>query len=375
MSPRSSSRSSGPLMGRNGLRAAARRGPGNVAARLPDYSGQHLCAPSIDTLEWAVLPATRRNSAMGTLLAGKVGVVTGSGRGIGRGIALALAREGAKVVVNDVGCDLGGRGTDADPAAAVCKEIAALGSEAVPSYDSVADFTAAGNIIKTALDAWGRCDVLVNNAGIIRDRAIVNMSEEEFDAVIAVHLKGGWNCCRHALPVMKEQKFGRVINIVSSAGLRGNFGQSNYGAAKAGLMGLTFVIAVEFMKGNAEGKYSITANALAPAGMTRMVGTIPGMEGRPVPPEMNPELNGPIVAFLASDRAAHVNGQVFGRRGYAYTLFQTPKPLAALYKEGGMSAEEIARNFDAAFTEHLSVPGIPQTAAMKQAQAAAAAKK
>jgi len=175
--------------------------------------------------------------------------------------------------------------------------------------------------------------------------------------------------------VMKEQKFGRIINIVSSAGLRGNFGQSNYGAAKAGLMGLTFVIAVEFMKGNAEGKYSITANALAPAGMTRMVGTIPGMEGRPVPPEMNPELNGPIIAFLASDRAAHVNGQVFGRRGYAYTLFQTPKPLAAMYKEGGMTAEEIARNFDAAFGEHLSVPGIPQTAAMKQAQAAAAAAK
>ena len=312
---------------------------------------------------------------MGTLLAGKVGVVTGSGRGIGRGIALALAREGARVVVNDVGCDLGGRGTDADPAAGVCKEIAALGSEAVPSYDSVADFAAAGNIIKTALDAWGRCDILVNNAGIIRDRAIVNMTEEEFDAVIAVHLKGGWNCCRHALPVMKEQKFGRIINIVSSAGLRGNFGQSNYGAAKAGLMGLTFVIAVEFMKGNAEGKYSITANALAPAGMTRMVGTIPGMEGRPVPPEMNPELNGPLIAFLASDRAAHVNGQVFGRRGYAYTLFQTPKPLAAMYKEGGMTAEEIARNFDAAFGEHLSVPGIPQTAAMKQAQAAAAAAK
>ena len=308
-------------------------------------------------------------------LAGKVAIVTGGGSGIGRGIALALAREGATVVVNDVGCDVGGRGTAADPAAEVCKEIAALGSEGTPNYESVADFESAGRIIKTALDRWGRCDVLVNNAGILRDKSLANMSPEDFDAVLKVHLYGGFNCCRHALPVMKEQKFGRIINIVSSAGLRGNFGQSNYGAAKAGLMGLTFVIAVEFMKGNAEGKYSITANALAPAGMTRMVGTIPGMEGRPVPPEMNPDLNGPIVAFLGSDQAAHVNGQVFGRRGYAYTLFQTPKPLAALYKEGGMTAEDVARNFDAAFAEHLSVPGIPQTAAMKQAQAAAAAKK
>jgi len=170
---------------------------------------------------------------------------------------------------------------------------------------------------------------------------------------------------------MKEQKFGRIVNIVSSAGLRGNFGQANYGAAKAGLMGLTFVIAVEHMKGNAEGKYSITANALAPAGLTRMVGSIPGMEGRPMPPEMNPDLNGPIVAFLASDQAGSVNGQVFGRRGYAYTLFQTPKPIAALYKEGGWTAGEIAKNFDAAFREHLSVPGIPTTPALQQAQAAA----
>jgi NAD(P)-dependent dehydrogenase (short-subunit alcohol dehydrogenase family) len=310
---------------------------------------------------------------MSKLLDGKVAVVTGSGRGIGRGIALALAREGAKVVVNDVGCDVGGRGTAADPAAEVCKEIAGLGSEGVPNYDTVAEFQAAGNIIKTALDKWGRIDILVNNAGILRDKSISNMDPEDFDAVLKVHLYGGFNCCRHALPVMKEQKFGRVINIVSSAGLRGNFGQANYGAAKAGLMGLTFVIAVEHMKGNAEGKYSITANALAPAGMTRMVGNIPGMEGRPVPPEMNPDLNGPIVAFLGSDQAGSINGQVFGRRGWAYTLFQTPKPIAALYKEGGMSASDIARNFDAAFREHLSVPGIPMTPAL--AGAAAAAKK
>src|SRR5205823_12172991 len=169
----------------------------------------------------------------------------------------------------------------------------------------------------------------------------------------------------------KEQKFGRIVNIVSSAGLRGNFGQANYGAAKAGLMGLTFVIAVEHMKGNAEGKYSITANALAPAGLTRMVGTIPGMEGKPMPPEMNPDLNGPIVAFLASDLAAHVNGQIFGRRGYAYTLFQTPKPIAALYQEGGFTVSEIAKSFDAVFREHLSVGDLTATPALQGAGAAA----
>ena len=311
---------------------------------------------------------------MGKLLEGKVAVVTGSGRGIGRGIALALAKEGAKVVVNDVGCATDGRGTDADPAAEVCKEIAALGSEAVPNYDSVSEFDSAGKIIKTAVDAWGKIDILVNNAGILRDKQLVNMSPEDFDAVLKVHLYGGFNCCRHALPVMREKGYGRIINIVSSAGLRGNFGQTNYGAAKAGLMGITFVIAVEHQKGNAEGKYSITANALAPAGMTRMVGQMPGMEGRPVSPEMNPDLNGPIVAFLGSEQAAHVNGQIFGRRGYSYTLFQTPKPLAAMFKEGGWEAGEIARNFDAAFSEHLSVPGIPVTPAMK-AVAAAAQKK
>jgi NAD(P)-dependent dehydrogenase (short-subunit alcohol dehydrogenase family) len=312
---------------------------------------------------------------MGKLLEGKVAVVTGSGRGIGRGIALALAKEGAKVVVNDVGCATDGRGTDADPAAQVCKEIAALGSEAVPSYDSVAEFESAGKIVGTAVEKWGRIDILVNNAGILRDKQLVNMTPEDFDAVLKVHLYGGFNCCRHALPVMREKGYGRVVNVVSSAGLRGNFGQANYGAAKAGLMGLTFVIAVEHMKGNAEGKYSITANALAPAGMTRMVGQIPGMEGRPVPPEMNPDLNGPIVAFLGSEQAAHVNGQIFGRRGYAYTLFQTPKPLAAMFKDGGWEAGEIAKNFDAAFFEHLSVPGIPVTPAMKAAAAAAAQKK
>jgi len=287
------------------------------------------------------------------LLDGKVAVVTGSGRGIGRGIALALASEGARVIVNDVGCDLDGRGGAEDPAAQVVAEIEGLGSQAAVSYDSVATWDGAAAIVKTAVDTFGRLDILVNNAGIVRDRSLGKMSEEEFDSVLAVHLKGTFNCGRHAAPIMREQGYGRIINITSSAGLRGNFGQSNYGAAKAGIMGLTFVWSIELAR------YGITVNGLAPAGMTRMVGTIPGLEGKDPPPEMNPELNGAMVAFLASERAAHVNGQIFGRRGYAFTIFSHPRPIAAMSRPGGWTAGEIAEHFDAALGEHLQVPGIP----------------
>jgi NAD(P)-dependent dehydrogenase (short-subunit alcohol dehydrogenase family) len=281
-------------------------------------------------------------------------VVTGSGRGVGRGIALALAREGAKVVINDVGCEVDGRGSAQDPAAQVVNEIKAMGGDAAPNYDSVASFSGAENIIKTAVERFGRLDILVNNAGIVRDKSIAKMTEDDFDAVLAVHLKGTFNCGRHAIPIMREQGYGRVINITSSAGLRGNFGQSNYGAAKAGIMGLTLVWAIEL------GKYGVTVNAMAPAGLTRMVGTIPGMEGKVPPPEMNAELNGPMVAFLASEKAAHVNGQIFGRRGFGYTIFQQLRPIAMMYKPGGLSASEIAANFDGVFLEHLQPIGIPQ---------------
>ncbi|HVJ96589.1 MAG TPA: SDR family NAD(P)-dependent oxidoreductase, partial [Acidimicrobiia bacterium] len=198
------------------------------------------------------------------LLDGRVAIVTGSGRGIGREFALCFAREGAKVVINDVGVSLDGQGTEDDPAAQVCKEIEALGSEAVPNYDSVADFDAARNIVKTATDAFGTVDILVNNAGIVRDKTLLKMDESDFDSVIAVHLKGSFNTTRHAAEVMKEKGYGRIINITSSAGLRGNFGQTNYGAAKAGLMGMTFIWSMEL------GRYGITCNAVAPAGATRM---------------------------------------------------------------------------------------------------------
>lgn len=288
------------------------------------------------------------------LLDGKVAVVTGSGRGIGRGMALALAHEGAKVVVNDVGCDIDGRGGAEDPAAQVVREIEMLGSGAVPSYDSVATWDGATRIVKTAVESFGRLDILVNNAGIVRDRSVGKMTEEDFDSVLAVHLKGAFNCGRHAIPVMREQGYGRIINITSSAGLRGNFGQSNYAAAKAGIMGLTFVWAIEL------GRYGITVNALAPAGLTRMVGTVPGYENQEPPPEMHPDLNGPLVAFLASEKAGHVSGQIFGRRGFAFTLFAHPRPIAAMFKPGGWTAGEIAQQFDTVFGEHLQTPGIPQ---------------
>ena len=288
------------------------------------------------------------------LLDGRVAVVTGSGRGIGKGIALCLAKEGAKVVVNDPGSTVDGRGKEGDPAHEVVEEIKKGGGQAVANYDSVADFAAAERIIKTAVDSFGRIDILVNNAGILRDKSVVKMDEADFDAVVAVHMKGTFNCGRHAIPLMREQNYGRVINITSSAGLRGNFGQSNYSAAKAGIMGLTFTWALECAK------YGITVNAMAPAGLTRMVGLIPGMEGKPMAPEMDPNQNAPMVAFLASEKAAHVNGQIFGRRGFAFTLFQTPRPIAAMYKPGGLTPAEIAANFDGVFLEHLQPVGIPQ---------------
>src|SRR5437762_10012715 len=175
----------------------------------------------------------------------RVAIVTGSGRGIGREFALCLASEGAKVVVNDVGASLSGEATEERPAVEVCKEIEADGGVAVPNFDSVSEFAGAANIVQTALDSFGKVDILVNNAGIIRDKTLLKMEESDFDAVVGVHLKGTFNCTRHAAEAMKDKGYGRIVNITSSAGLRGNFGQTNYGAAKAGIMGVTFVWALE----------------------------------------------------------------------------------------------------------------------------------
>jgi NAD(P)-dependent dehydrogenase (short-subunit alcohol dehydrogenase family) len=273
---------------------------------------------------------------------------------------LCFAREGAHVVINDVGVALDGRGSDDDPAAQVCKEIESFGGRAVPNYDSVSEFDAAGNIVQTAVDAFGRIDILVNNAGIVRDKTLVKMDESDFDAVVGVHLKGTFNVTRHAAPLMREQEYGRIVNITSSAGLRGNFGQTNYGAAKAGIMGMTFVWALEL------GRYGVTVNAVAPAGATRMTASLFERTGGEPPPEENPALNAPLVAFLASEGAGHVNGQILGRTEYGFTLFQTPRQIAWMWKDGGFTPGEVAANFDKILGQHLQPVGMVMPKSMQK---------
>jgi len=285
------------------------------------------------------------------LLDERVAVVTGAGRGIGRAIALCLADEGARVVVNDIGVSLGGAGTDEDPAEEVVGEIIGRGGSAVANRDRVDDFAGAGRIIGTAVDTFGQIDILVNNAGIVRDRTLVKMDEADYDAVVAVHQKGTFNTARHAAPHMKEAGYGRIVNITSSAGLRGNFGQTNYGAAKAAIMGMTFVWAVEL------GRYGITVNGMAPAGATRMTKGLG--EETDTPPDQEPALNAPLVAYLASEAASDVNGQIFGRTGFGYTLFQTPRQVATMWQDGGWTPSQVADHFHEVLGQHLQPVGMP----------------
>ena len=294
------------------------------------------------------------------LLENRVAVVTGAGRGIGRQFALELAAQGAAVVVNDLGVSLRGDAEEEDAATSVCREIESAGGRAVPSPESVTDFAAAERIIATAVDSFGRIDILVNNAGIVRDRTLVKMDESDFDAVIATHLKGAFNCTRHAAPLMKEAGYGRIVNVTSSAGLRGNFGQTNYGAAKAGLMGMTFVWALELAKSG------ITVNAIAPAGATRMTAALVGDADADVDPRLDPAMNAPLVAFLASDRAGHVNGQLFGRTDFSYSLFQHPKQIAWMHKDGGWDTESVAEQFDTMLGQHLQTVGMVMPSGLTQ---------
>jgi NAD(P)-dependent dehydrogenase (short-subunit alcohol dehydrogenase family) len=246
-------------------------------------------------------------------LEGKVAIVTGAGRGIGREHALALAQAGAQVVVNDLGGSLAGEGTDATPAQSVVNEIVAAGGEAVASYDDVSDFGAAEDMIQRAIDRYGRLDILVNNAGILRDRMLVNMTEDEWDAVIAVHLKGHFGPTRHAAAYWRERaKAGeplhaRVINTSSPSGVFGNVGQANYGAAKAAIAGFTLIAAQELQR------YGVTVNCIAPNARTRMTeetfGDLPPPEDGFDP--LDPANMAPLVVALAADDAQDITGQCF----------------------------------------------------------------
>jgi NAD(P)-dependent dehydrogenase (short-subunit alcohol dehydrogenase family) len=253
-----------------------------------------------------------------TLLDGKVAIVTGAGHGIGRAHALELAKHGAKVVVNDLGTSVTGDGADEKAADLTVELVAARGGEAVANYDDVADYEGAGRLVQQAVDTYGRLDVLVNNAGIVRDTAIWNMSEQDFDAVIRVHLKGTWAPSHHAARHWRERAkggevfTGRVINTTSGAGLVGNFGQTNYATAKAGIAGFTQTLSLELYK------LGVTVNAVGPAAATRITGTMPGapavIEAEDVPEDewnrMDPAVSSPLVAWLASDESQLITGQV-----------------------------------------------------------------
>ncbi|MDP8925192.1 MAG: SDR family oxidoreductase [Chloroflexota bacterium] len=294
------------------------------------------------------------------MLDGKVAVVTGAGRGIGRGIAIALAQAGAKVVVNDLGVSLSGEGEEKTPADQVVDEVLTHGGAAVTNYANVADFEQATGIILQAVDTFGQLDILVNVAGILRDRMIFNMSEAEWDAVIAVHLKGMFNCTRAASIHMRERRAGRIISMSSVSAL-GSAGQPNYGAAKAGILGLTWSTA------NALGRYGITANAILPSGATRMIDSTP--RAREVfeqtgkwPSELakgterDPDNVAPLVVYLSSDDAANVNGQAFHSYGYGYTLLAQPTPVRRIEADSRWDPEELARIFPETLGANLKPP-------------------
>lgn len=277
------------------------------------------------------------------IVEGRVAVVTGGGRGIGRAIAIALAREGAKVVVNDPGVNVDGTGFDEGPADEVVAAIQEAGGEAVADYHSIASMEGGQAVIQTALDHFRRVDILVNAPGILRDRMIFNMTEEEWDAVIAVHLKGYFATIRAVTPLMRQQRYGRIVNCTSMAALRGTSGQANYAAAKGGIYGLTKAVARDM------GRYGVTCNAVAPAAATRMTTTVPqealekrAQAGIVAPRRIDPELMqrrtpehvAPMVVYLCSEEAWNINGQTFFVSGGEVSLLQEPMPYRTIATDG-----------------------------------------
>jgi NAD(P)-dependent dehydrogenase (short-subunit alcohol dehydrogenase family) len=287
----------------------------------------------------------------------RVAIVTGSGRGIGRSVALLLAKQGATVVVNDLGAALDGSGTDTSPAAQVVAEITGAGGKAMANGADIADHAAAEDLVQTAISEYGRLDILVNVAGILRDRMIFNMTAEEWDAVIRVHLRGTFNTSKfaaaHWRSIRDETANNRIINFTSVSGLHGAAGQPNYAAAKLGIVGLTYSLA------NSLGRYGATANAISPGAATRMTDSVPD-DRRRMPTsnasdERSPDNVAPVVAYLASERSRFLTGQVIHSAGYEVALYNKPTPLIRLIGtqpwDQDQLADQIEKTFPSALTQ------------------------
>jgi NAD(P)-dependent dehydrogenase (short-subunit alcohol dehydrogenase family) len=287
------------------------------------------------------------------MLQRKAAIVTGSGRGIGRAIALLMAEKGASVVVNDLGVSGDGTGGDQGPAQEVVAEIKKAGGKAVANTDSVAKAEGATGMVKTALDSFGRLDIIVNNAGILRDRMFHKMAPEDWQAVIDVHLGGHFNLCRAAINVFREQGYGRIVNFTSTSGLVGNIGQTNYGSAKMAIVGLTRLLALETQK------LDICVNAVSPFAWTRMTSSIPVTDEKSAArveklKKMKPEMIAPLVVFLSSAEAKGITGQIFGARAGELMIFGVPKPLRSVHKRGGWTPEEVGAIAMPAFRNFFS---------------------
>jgi NAD(P)-dependent dehydrogenase (short-subunit alcohol dehydrogenase family) len=271
---------------------------------------------------------------------GKVALVTGAGRGVGRGIALAFAKAGAAVVVNDLGVNLAGEAGESSPAKEVADEINAAGGRAVANTDSVTSAKGAQSMVQMAIDTFGRIDAVVNNAGNLRDGLFHKMTEEEFESVISVHLRGSFHVSRAAAPFFKTQASGAYIHMTSTSGLVGNFGQANYAAAKLGIVGLSKSIALDMQR------FNVRSNAVAPFAWTRMIDSIPTntpeqqkrVDGLK---KLVPEKIAPFVVALASDAGAHVTGQIFGVRNNEIYLFSQPRPVRTAHTAEGWTPETV----------------------------------
>jgi NAD(P)-dependent dehydrogenase (short-subunit alcohol dehydrogenase family) len=275
------------------------------------------------------------------MLQDKVVIVTGAGRGIGRAIAVAMAAEGARVVVNDIGVSLSGEGSDQTPADQVVAEIKKAGGQAIANFDSVSEWAGAHRIVDMALNSYGRLDCVVNNAGIVRDVIFHKMTEQDWDAVVNVMLKGSFNVSRAAAPHFREQQSGSLIHMTSTAGLVGNVGQANYASAQLGIVALSKSIALDMMR------FNVRSNCIAPAGLTRMNSSVPTetpeqklrAERRKL---VTPEQNAPLCIFLASDVSKDVTGQVFAVRRNEIFLMSQSRPIRSVHRSEGWTGQKVA---------------------------------